>query len=36
MKLQRIRTAFAGLFAALFVAAGTATALAHHHNVPSP
>ncbi len=36
MKLQRIRTVLAGLYAALFVVAGTATALAHHHNVPSP
>ena len=36
MKLQRIRTALTGLFAALFVAAGTTAALAHHHNIPSP
>ena len=36
MKLQRIRNALAGLVAALFVALGTATALAHHHNVPAP
>ena len=36
MKLQRMRTALTGLLAALFVAVGTATALAHHHNVPAP
>ena len=36
MKLQRIRTALTGLFAAFVVALGTATAFAHHHNVPAP
>ena len=36
VKLQRFRNALPGLVAALFVALGTATALAHHHNVPAP
>ncbi len=36
MKLQRIRTALTGLFAGFVVALGTATALAHHHNLPAP
>ena len=36
MKLQHIRAALTGLFAAFVVALGTATALAHHNSVPAP